>query len=160
MDGIWSGMVKVSDANFEFQKVIAIVGVSLMAIKFFAYYLTGSVAILTDALESIVNVIAAFVGLFALYLSAQPADRSHPFGHGKVEIISAAIEATMIMVAGGMIIYESIMSFLNPGERFFVPFLMAILPTRKFTRAANATRTNPMSRSEISPGLRNDIIDS
>ena len=116
MDGIWSGMVKVSDTNFEFQKVIAIVGVSLMAIKFFAYYLTGSVAILTDALESIVNVIAAFVGLFALYLSAQPADRSHPFGHGKVEIISAAIEATMIMVAGGMIIYESIMSFLNHGE--------------------------------------------
>ena len=109
-------MVKVSDANFEFQKVIAIVGVSLLALKFFAYYLTGSVAILTDALESIVNVIAAFVGLFALYISAQPADKSHPFGHGKVEIISASVEATMIMVAGAMIIYESIQSFLNPGE--------------------------------------------
>ena len=54
-------MVKVSDANFEFQKVIAVVGVSLLALKFFAYYLTGSVAILTDALESIVNGIAAFV---------------------------------------------------------------------------------------------------
>ena len=109
-------MVKVSDANFEFQKVIAVVGVSLLALKFFAYYLTGSVAILTDALESIVNVIAAFVGLFALYISAQPADKSHPFGHGKVEIISASVEATMIMVAGAMIIYESIQSFLNPGE--------------------------------------------
>lgn len=109
-------MVKVSDANFEFQKVIAIVGVTLLALKFFAYYLTGSVAILTDALESIVNVIAAFVGLFALYISAQPADKSHPFGHGKVEIISASVEATMIMVAGAMIIYESIQSFLNPGE--------------------------------------------
>lgn len=109
-------MVKVSDANFEFQKVIAVVGVSLMAMKFFAYYLTGSVAILTDALESIVNVIAAFVGLFALYISAQPADKSHPFGHGKVEIISASVEATMIMVAGAMIILESIRSFLNPGE--------------------------------------------
>ena len=109
-------MVKVSDANFEFQKVIAIVGVSLLALKFFAYYLTGSVAILTDALESIVNVIAAFVGLFALYISAQPADKSHPFGHGKVEIISASVEATMIMVAGAMIIYESIQSFVNPGE--------------------------------------------
>lgn len=109
-------MVKVSDANFEFQKVIAILGVSLMAVKFFAYYLTGSVAILTDALESIVNVIAAFVGLFALYISAQPADRSHPFGHGKAELISASIEATMIMVAGALIMVESIQSFLHPGE--------------------------------------------
>lgn len=109
-------MVRVTDANFEFQKVIAIVGVTLLAVKFFAFYLTGSVAILTDALESIVNVIAAFVGLFALYISAQPADKTHPFGHGKVEIISASVEATMIMVAGGLIIYESILSFLNPGE--------------------------------------------
>ncbi|MBR2394570.1 MAG: cation transporter, partial [Candidatus Methanomethylophilaceae archaeon] len=70
--------------NYDFQKIIAVLGVSLMAVKFVAYYLTGSVAILTDALESIVNVVAAFVGLFALYLSAQPADRTHPFGHGKI----------------------------------------------------------------------------
>lgn len=109
-------MAKVEDDNFQFQKVIAILGFTLMAVKFIAYYLTGSVAILTDALESIVNVIAACVGLFALYLSAQPADRSHPFGHGKIEVISASIEGTMIMVAGFIIIMESIDSLLNPGQ--------------------------------------------
>lgn len=109
-------MSKVADENFEFQKVIVILGFSLMAIKFVAYFLTGSVAILTDATESIVNVIAACVGIYALYLSAQPADRTHPFGHGKIEIISATIEGTMIMVAGGLIILESIQSFLRPGE--------------------------------------------
>ena len=111
-----SVMSKPSDDNYEFQKVIAIVGVGLLLIKFFAYSLTGSVAILTDAMESIVNVVAAFVGLFALYISAQPADKTHPFGHGKVELISATIEGTMIVVAGALIIGKSVDSFLHPGE--------------------------------------------
>jgi cation diffusion facilitator family transporter len=109
-------MDEAAKSNFDFQKIIAVVGFSLMAIKFVAYYLTGSMAILTDALESIVNVVAAFVGLYALYLSAQPADKTHPFGHGKIENISAITEGIMILVAGGLIIYESILSFLNPGE--------------------------------------------
>ncbi len=109
-------MSKVSDENFEFQKIIAVLGFALLAVKFFAYYLTGSVSILTDAMESIVNVVAACIGLFALYLSAQPPDRNHPFGHGKIEIISATLEGTMIMVAGGMIIVESVNSLLHPGS--------------------------------------------
>lgn len=109
-------MSKATDDNFEFQKVIVILGFTLMAIKFVAWYMTGSVAILTDATESIVNVIAGCVGMYALYLSAQPADKTHPFGHGKIEVISATIEGTMIMVAGGLIVLESIQSLMNPGE--------------------------------------------
>jgi cation diffusion facilitator family transporter len=109
-------MDEAAKSNYDFQKIIAVVGVSLMAIKFVAYYLTGSVAILTDALESIVNVVAAFVGLYALYLSAKPSNKWYPFGHGKIENVSATIEGSMILVAGGLIIYESILSFLNPGE--------------------------------------------
>ena len=109
-------MDDAAKSNYDFQKVIAVVGFTLMAIKFVAYYLTGSMAILTDAMESIVNVVAAFVGLYALYLSAQPADRSHPFGHGKIENISAIVEGSMIVVAGGLIIYESVLAFFNPPE--------------------------------------------
>ena len=109
-------MDEAARSNFNFQKIIAVVGLSLMIIKFVAYYMTGSMAILTDAMESIVNVVAAFVGLYALYLSAQPADKSHPFGHGKIENISATIEGAMILFAGILIIYESILSLLNPGE--------------------------------------------
>ncbi len=109
-------MSKTADDNFEFQKIIVVLGFTLMTIKFVAYMLTGSVAILTDAMESIVNVVAACIGIYALYLSALPPDRSHPFGHGKIEIISSAIEGTMIVIAGGLIILESIQSFLNPGE--------------------------------------------
>jgi cation diffusion facilitator family transporter len=100
--------------NYSFQRVVVVVGVSLMAVKFLAYMLTSSVAILTDAMESIVNVVAGFIGLYALYLSAQPPDKSHPYGHGRVETISAYAEGTLITVAGALIIMEAIKNFLDP----------------------------------------------
>lgn len=100
--------------NYRFQTVIVAVGVFLMVIKFIAYYATGSVAILTDAMESIVNVIAGFIGLFALVLSARPPDKDHPYGHGRAEVISATIEGTMITVAGILIIFEAVNKILHP----------------------------------------------
>lgn len=81
-----------------------------------AWYITGSVAILTDALESTVNVAAGLIGLFSLYVSAKPKDIDHPYGHGKIEFISAAIEGTLIMVAGGMIMFEAYRHLQSPGE--------------------------------------------
>ena len=80
----------------------------LLAVKFIAYYFTHSVAILTDALESIVNVAAGFIGLYSLYVAAKPRDKDHPYGHGKAEFISAAIEGTLIGVAGTIILYKAI----------------------------------------------------
>ena len=76
-------------------------------VKMVAWYLTNSVAILTDALESTVNVIAALIGLYSLYISAKPKDDDHPYGHGKAEFISAAVEGTLITVSGIFIIYEA-----------------------------------------------------
>jgi len=102
--------------NYNFQKIIVFVGVVLLAIKLAAWYITDSVAILTDALEGIVNVIAAFIGLYSLYLSAQPKDKNHPYGHGKVEFISAGIEGVMIAFAGLWIIFEAINHIINPQE--------------------------------------------
>jgi cation diffusion facilitator family transporter len=103
-----------SRENYNFQKLVAVVGVSLFIIKIIAWYLTNSVAILTDALESTINVIAGFIGLYSLYLSAQPRDANHPYGHGKVEFVSAAIEGTLITTAGFVIIYEAINNLQNP----------------------------------------------
>lgn len=80
----------------------------LLAGKFLAYYLTHSVSILTDALESIVNVVAGFLGLYSLHLSAKPRDADHPYGHGKIEFISAAIEGAMISIAGVLILIEAV----------------------------------------------------
>lgn len=102
--------------NYNFQKIVTIVGVLLFAIKFIAWYITGSVAVLTDALESIINVVSGFIGLYSLYLSSLPKDHNHPYGHGKVEFISASIEGTLISIAGVVIIHEAIVNLQNPVE--------------------------------------------
>ena len=102
--------------NLTIQKRIAALSVLLFLVKAVAWYLTGSVAILTDAFESIVNVVAGFIGVYSLYVSAKPIDRDHPYGHGKAEFISAAIEGTMISIAGVIIIYEAVNNLLHPHE--------------------------------------------
>lgn len=103
-----------SKENYNYQKIIAVVAISLFAIKFIAWRITGSIAIFTDAMESIVNVIGGFVGLYSLYLSSLPKDSNHPYGHGKVEFISAGIEGALITIAGGAIIYKSILALIHP----------------------------------------------
>lgn len=96
------------------QRWIAIVSSLLLIAKFTAYYLTNSVSILTDALESIVNVVAGFIGLYSLYVSAKPRDKDHPYGHGKAEFISAAVEGTLILSAGILIIYNAAEKLIYP----------------------------------------------
>jgi cation diffusion facilitator family transporter len=93
---------------------VVAVAVLLFSIKLIAYFLTFSVAILTDALESIANVIAGFIGLFSLYIASQPRDLNHPYGHGKAEFLSASVEGSLIIIAGIFIIYQSIYSFIYP----------------------------------------------
>jgi cation diffusion facilitator family transporter len=102
--------------NFRVQQWVVIVAVLLFGIKIAAWFLTRSVSILTDALESTVNVISGFIGLYSLYIAAKPKDIDHPYGHGKAEFISAAVEGTLIMIAGLIIIYESINNFIHPHE--------------------------------------------
>lgn len=102
--------------NLQLQKWVAAISVLLLVAKFIAYYLTNSVAILTDALESIVNVAAGFIGLYSLYVSAMPRDINHPYGHGKAEFISAAMEGTLITSAGAIIIYKAVRSLISPVE--------------------------------------------
>lgn len=75
------------------------VGVALLTIKFVAYFLTGSAAIFSDAMESIVNVLASVVAAWALVVAHQPADAAHPYGHGKAEFLAAGFEGGMIVVA-------------------------------------------------------------
>lgn len=107
-------MLDTKQQNIHFQQLIIFVAVALFAIKLVAWYHTGSVAILTDALESIVNIVSAFIGLYSLMLSAKPKDKNHPYGHGKIEFVSASIEGTLIVAAGVVMIYESIQAFRFP----------------------------------------------
>jgi cation diffusion facilitator family transporter len=87
-----------------------------IALKFGAYVLTGSVGLLSDAAESVVNLVAAFVALIALHVAAQPADEDHQFGHSKAEYFSAAVEGVMIFVAAIFILWTSVQRFLAPEE--------------------------------------------
>lgn len=102
--------------NLRIQKWVAGISVLLLVVKLIAYYMTHSVAILTDALESIVNVSAGFIGLYSLYVSAKPRDFDHPYGHGKAEFLSAAVEGTLILTAGALIIYKAVSNLINPQE--------------------------------------------
>ncbi|MDF2385228.1 cation transporter [Nostoc ellipsosporum NOK] len=104
----------IADQNLTIQKWVAGVSVSLLVVKFCAYYFTQSVAVLTDAMESIVNVIAGFIGLYSLYVAAKPRDKDHPYGHGKAEFLSAAAEGTMIGAAGIFILYKAIRQLIAP----------------------------------------------
>ena len=102
--------------NIRAQQLSLGVGIILLLVKFAAWWLTGSNAILTDAVESIVNVIAASLGLYAIYLSMLPRDENHPYGHGKVEFISASVEGTMILIAGVLMIGKAIYNWFIPQE--------------------------------------------
>lgn len=102
-----------SKQNFVVQKWVTALSIALFILKITAYYLTASLAILSDALESIVNIVAGFIGLYSLYVAAKPRDEDHPYGHGKAAFISAAAEGSLIIAAGILIIYETIVNMLS-----------------------------------------------
>lgn len=105
-----------AQVNVRVQTLVVTLSCILFGVKVLAYYLTQSVAILTDALESTVNVVTGFTGLYSLKIAAKPRDKDHPYGHGKAELISASFEGILILIAGIVIIYESIVNLLHPHQ--------------------------------------------
>ena len=90
------------------------VGTVVLALKYAAYHLTGSIALYSDALESIINVVTALAAFMAVRMSAAPPDANHPYGHHKVEYFSAVLEGVLIIVAALMILREAYYGFLSP----------------------------------------------
>lgn len=89
------------------------VSLVIMTLKWWAYAISGSVALKTDALESFINIVAVIMAITAIYHAQRPADSNHPYGHGKIELFSSAIEGGMLLFAGCYLIYESIQNLLN-----------------------------------------------
>ncbi len=104
--------------NLRIQRWVVITALVLFSIKVIAYFVTNSISILTDAFESTVNVVAALIGWYSLYVSSKPRDIDHPYGHGKAEFVSAAIEGTLIVIAGAIIIYKAVNNFIHPGKLY------------------------------------------
>ncbi|AXS39836.1 cation diffusion facilitator family transporter [Breoghania sp. L-A4] len=90
------------------------IGVLVLALKYAAFALTGSIALYSDALESIVNVAAACAAFIAVRYSAKPADRNHPYGHHKAEYLAAVVEGVLIVLAAVSVFYEAWQAFEVP----------------------------------------------
>jgi len=90
------------------------VAIVVLGLKYAAYHVTGSVALYSDALESIINVATAIVALYAIRIALTPADEKHPYGHTKAEYFSAVFEGALILVAALLILREAYFAFLTP----------------------------------------------
>ncbi|QCR24922.1 cation diffusion facilitator family transporter [Pontibacter sp. SGAir0037] len=109
-------IIKNLRENIRLQLYVVLIGLLLLITKFVAYFYTNSNAILTDALESIINVVAGSVSLYSLILSARPRDINHPYGHGKIEFLAASLEGSLILIAGTIIIVKSFYNLFSPVE--------------------------------------------
>lgn len=133
-----------------------IVAVAVLALKAAAWWLTGSVALLADALESVVNVAAAAAALLAVRYSALPADANHPYGHAKAEYFSAVLEGALIIVAALLILNEAWGAFLAPRSPEQAAVGLAISAVASAANAAWAMLLTRRGRALKSPALLAD----
>ena len=140
--------------NYKFQRYVVALSGILLITKFFAWTLTGSAAIFTDAVESITNVAAALIGLYALYLSTKPRDFDHPYGHGRAESLSATMEGSMITIAGVLIIIEAVRSILNPKEIPHLEIGMLLILATVFANFAVGTLAVRKGKKNSSQALQ------
>lgn len=104
----------LTDPKKKYQLIALVTGILLMFLKFIAWLITGSNAIFSDALESIVNVIASSFALYSISYAARPQDMDHPYGHGKIEFLSAGLEGALIAIAGLAAMGKGVYNLLNP----------------------------------------------
>jgi cation diffusion facilitator family transporter len=104
-----------------------LIGILLTVLKFYVYSFTHSSAVLADALESIINILASAFGFGSVMLAARPPDRSHPFGHGKIENFAAGLEGGLIILAAAGMCSEGISRILQPQELPHLQYGLVIL---------------------------------
>jgi divalent metal cation (Fe/Co/Zn/Cd) transporter len=106
--------VHIAKQNLKVQYIVTVLSILVFLLKAVAYVMTHSLSVLSDTLESVVNIIAALVGSYSLFIAAKPKDKDHPYGHGKAEFVSAAFQGSLIIGVGCLIIYKAIDSFTHP----------------------------------------------
>lgn len=106
----------MNNRELAFIRASFIISTLVCAVKFFAYFITHSLVILSDALESIINVVASAFAWYSIYLSNKPRDTEHPYGHGKIEFFSIGFEGAMIFIAGIGILVQAVLFFFNPSK--------------------------------------------
>jgi cation diffusion facilitator family transporter len=129
---------------------------SLIALKLAAGAITGSVAILTEAMHSSIDLIASFVAYFSLREADKPADAEHPYGHAKIENLAAAIEAMLILVGSGVIIYAAVRSLANGPGVHSLGIGIAVIAVSIVANVVVSTRIAREARATDSPALEGD----
>ncbi len=144
-----------------------VASILLTGLKFFAFYLTSSNAILSDALESIINVIASGFAFYSVYLSSQPKDRNHPYGHGKVEFFSAGFEGALIIIASIFIVVEAVKRIMDPAPidnlaqgSVFIIFTIFVNTAIGYKLLTEGRRANSLALVADGKHLMSDSISS
>ena len=139
----------------------------LIILKVVVGVVSGSVSILSEAIHSSIDLVAAVIAFFAVKVSGNPADDRHPFGHGKVENVSGVIEALLIFIASAWIIYEAIGRFLHPGETealglgvlvMAISAVVNIFVSRRLYKVAKMTDSVALEADALH--LKTDVITS
>jgi cation diffusion facilitator family transporter len=128
----------------------------LIALKLAAGAITGSVAILTEAMHSSIDLIASFVAYFSVREADKPADAEHPYGHAKIENLAAAIEAMLILVGSGVIIFAAVRSLANGPEVHSLGVGIGVIAVSIVANVAVSTRIAREARATDSPALEGD----
>lgn len=132
------------------------IALAVLALKAGAWWLTGSVALLADALESVVNVATAVAALAAVHFASLPADANHPYGHAKVEYFSAVLEGALILLAAAMILHEAWYAFLSPRAPHASTIGLSISAVATGLNGAWAWHLGRRGRAIRSPALQAD----
>ena len=128
----------------------------LIALKIAAGAITGSVAILTEAMHSSIDLLASFVAYFSVREADKPADAEHPYGHAKIENLAAAIEAMLILVGSGVIVYAAVRSLANGPEVHSLGVGIAVIGASIVANVLVSTRIARQGRATDSPALEGD----
>jgi cation diffusion facilitator family transporter len=133
-----------------------VLGLVVLALKYAAYRLTGSVALYSDALETVINVVAAAAAVWALRVSAKPADREHPYGHHKAEYFSAVLEGVLIVLAALSILRAAWLDYQDPRPLDLSPLGLGANALATVLNAAWAWALMRFGRRWRSPALAAD----
>ena len=128
----------------------------LIALKLVAGVVTGSIAILTEAVHSAIDLVASVIAFFSVRKAGQPADEDHPYGHDKVENVAAGIEGMLILVGAGVIIYESIRRLAEGSEVESLGFGIAVIGFSAVANLGVSTYLYRQARATESPALEGD----
>ena len=132
--------------------------VFLIVIKLVAGFLSGSVSILSEAIHSMMDLIAAVIAYYSVRISSRPPDKEHPYDHGKFENVSGVVEGMLILVAAGWIIYEAIQKFFHPEEMKFLSLGIGVMAFSAIVNVLVSRRLYKVAKETDSIALEADAL--